>query len=145
MCLAQLGLQCAIHSPQVIDLDPLELVVRLDLADFLRLIIVRSLLPLNCLLRLFDHRRLQLELLLQLLVLGLLLLDDSVPFDDLLLALFQLLLHLLDLRLVHAVGVCQLGALFLQGGGKSLGLLVELLLVLELSLQALNQHHLLSD
>ena len=63
-----------------------------------------------------------------------LLLDNAVALDDLLLALFQLFLHLLDLSLVDAVGVGQLGALILEGGDERLTLLNELLFVLEFAL-----------
>ena len=49
------------------------------------------------------------------------------------------------MRFIYAVGIGQLGALFLQGGDKCLSLLNELLFVFEFPLQALNQHHLLSD
>lgn len=57
---------------------------------------------------------LQLELLLQLLEVGLLLLDDRVAFDDLLFALLQLFFHLANLTFVDRVGVAQLRALLLQ-------------------------------
>ena len=63
-----------------------------------------------------------------------LLLDNAVALDDLLLALFQLFLHLLDLSLVDAVGVGQLGTLILQRGDERLTLLNELLFVLEFAL-----------
>ena len=89
--------------------------------------------------------RLNFQLLLQLLVVGLLLLYDRVAFHDLLLRLLELLLHLADLALVDCICVCKLIGLLLQRLDQSLRLLQQLFFVLNFALGRLNENHLLSD
>ena len=72
-------------------------------------------------------------------------LDDSIALDDLLLTLLQLLLHLLDLRLIDGVCINELRTLFLQRCNQALRLLNQRLLVLHLALERLNEDHLLRD
>ena len=103
------------------------------------------LLLLNDLLLLHYYSALELKLLFHLLEFSLLLADDSVAFDDLLLALLQLVLHLLDLSLKHIVRLCQLGRLLLQRCNEHLRLLNDLFFVFNLPLECLIQQHLLSD
>ena len=89
--------------------------------------------------------RLNFQLLLKLLVVGLLLLYDRVAFDNLLLRLLELLLHLADLALVDCICVRELIGLLLQRLDQSLRLLQQLFFVFDFSLGRLNQNHLLGD
>ena len=89
--------------------------------------------------------RLDFQLLLQLLVVGLLLLYDRVAFHDLLLRLLELLLHLADLALVDCICVRELIGLLLERLDQSLRLLQQLFFVLNFALGRLNENHLLSD
>ena len=89
--------------------------------------------------------RLNFQLLLKLLVVGLLLLYDRVAFDNLLLRLLELLLHLADLALVDCICVRELIGLLLQRLDQSLRLLQQLFFVFYFSLGRLDQNHLLSD
>ena len=78
--------------------------------------------------------RLNFQLLLKLLVVGLLLLYDRVAFDNLLLRLLELLLHLADLALVDCICVRELIGLLLQRLDQSLRLLQQLFFVLYFTL-----------
>ena len=89
--------------------------------------------------------RLDFQLLLQLLVVGLLLLYDRVAFHNLLLRLLELLLHLADLALVDCICVRELIGLLLERLDQSLRLLQQLFFVLDFALGRLNQNHLLGD
>ena len=89
--------------------------------------------------------RLDFQLLLQLLVVGLLLLYDRVALHNLLLRLLELLLHLADLALVDCICVCELIGLLLERLDQSLRLLQQLFFVLDFALGRLNQNHLLGD
>ena len=89
--------------------------------------------------------RLDFQLLLQLLVVGLLLLYDRVALHNLLLRLLELLLHLADLALVDCICVRELIGLLLQRLDQSLRLLQQLFFVLDFALGRLDQNHLLGD
>ena len=89
--------------------------------------------------------RLNFQLLLKLLVVGLLLLYDRVAFDNLLLRLLELLLHLADLAFVDCICVRELIGLLLQRLDQSLRLLQQLFFVFDFALGRLDQNHLLGD
>ena len=73
-------------------------------------------------------------LLFKLLEVSLLLLDDRVALNDLKFAFFELLLHLLNLALVHGISVDELRALILKRTYQTLRFLNEGLFVFDLTL-----------
>ena len=145
LSLGQLCLKGRIHSFEVIHFDSLHFVLLFDLTHFPLLIIKSCLLLLNSLFWLLSQWCLQFKLLFQLFVFTLLLLDYAITLDDLLFALLKLFFHFLYLALVYIVRVCQLSALILQRCYETLTLLYKLFLVFELTLKALNKHHLLCN
>ena len=86
--------QRLIHTLQIFDRSFLQLLVFFEFVDDSDLLVDALLLLLDDLLLLEDDRRLQLQLLLLLFVLGTLLLDDLVAAVNLVEALLQLGLHL---------------------------------------------------